>query len=572
MILLTASPLTASLLRFLALILFLGPWSSHATSPSVELNGTTVTGTAHKFTDNLTVEFYGGIPFAKPPVGELRFAPPVEINGIGVSAFDATKFGAPCVQSGVEGVSEDCLTLNIFRPSESVLSNEDAAPVMVWISGLGFMEGVSSTFNASQIIMRSIQRGTPVVYVSINYRLGPFGFPQGSEADSLGSLNLGLKDQLAAISWVQKYIGAFGGDPTKITLFGQSAGSMSIATLYLNAGLENYGVRGAIMESGFAGSLPSIDASRGDLLWDAFAANVTVCAGVFRGSTFSCLRNATADALLSSWEAAVEAIPDLFHFVPVIDGPGGLLPDVPSNLLAAGNFSRIPFIAGTVVDEGTDFVPRQISSDLQYPEFVLIAEDPFPEVVTPDFQVSVGTLIALYPDDPAAGSPFGTGNETFGLSSQYKRASAMYGDVSFQAVRRRWIEAATAAGVTAYGYVFADQNVAVADPSKGVYHASEVPYIYDSQSVVGTNQESGRVSLAMVDHWLSFVVSGTPNDGKGSGRTTWPQYTPDNQVLIQFDTTNLLANSSNATFAVVADDYRAQQISAINSVAAALGS
>ncbi|KAM5539681.1 hypothetical protein V8D89_006790, partial [Ganoderma adspersum] len=544
----------------------------HATSPRVRLNGTTVIGTSQSFTDNVTVEFFGGIPFAKPPVEELRFAPPVEIDSLGVSLFNATAFGAPCVQSGVEGASEDCLTLNIFRPSGSVVSNEGPAPVLLWISGRGFKEGVSSTYNASQLIVRSIQRGTPVIYVSINYRLGPFGFPQGSEASNLGSFNLGLKDQLAAISWVQKHISVFGGDPTKITLFGQSSGSISIATLYLNAGLENYGVRGAIMESGFAGSLPSFEASRGDLLWDAFAANVTVCAGVPRGSTFSCLRSATTDALLSSWEAAIEVIPDLFHFVPVIDGPDGLLPDIPSTLLTAGSFSKIPFIAGTVLDEGTDFVPRQISSEVQVQLFVLLAENPFPETVAPEFQLAAGTLVALYPDDPAAGSPFGTGNETFGLSSQYKRASAMYGDVSFQAMRRRWIQAATAAGVPAFGYVFADENVATGDPSRGVYHSSEVPYVYGSPSVAEGNAGSGRVSLTMMDYWVSFAVSGTPNDGKGLARTTWPQYTPDNQLLIQFDTTNLDTDSSNVTFATITDDYRAQQISAINSVTATLRS
>lgn len=227
------------------------------------------------------------------------------------------------------------------------------------------------------------------------------------------------------------------------------------------------------MESGSAGSLASVDPSRGDLLWDAFAANITVCAGVPRGSTLKCLRNATTDALLSSWEAAVNVIPDLFHFVPVVDGPGGLLPDIPSNLLATGNFSKIPFIAGTVLDEGTDFIPRNIASDQQFGSVLLIALDPFPEVLTPEFEAAGMPLLALYPDDPALGSPFGTGNETFGLSSQYKRASAMYGDLAFQAMRRRWIQTATAAGVTGYGYVFADQHVAAADPAGGGTSLSE---------------------------------------------------------------------------------------------------
>ena len=296
------------------------------------------------------------------------------------------------------------------------------------------------------------------------------------------------------------------------------------------------------MESGSAGTLQSFEPSRGDLLWDTFVANVTVCAGVPRGLTFTCLRNATTAALLSSWEAAVDVIPDLFPFVPVVDGPGGLLPDIPANLLTEGNFSRIPFIAGTVLDEGTDFVPRQLASQLQFQLFLIVAVDPFPEVVTSQFQLAGGTLLAGYPDDPALGSPFGTGNETFGLSSQYKRTSAMFGDLAFQAMRRRWIQTATAAGVVGYGYIFTDQHVAAADPAGGgssasyigshslplltsclffaVYHSSEVPYVYGSPSIVEANEESGRVSLAMVDYWVSFAVSGTPNDGKGLASTS----------------------------------------------------
>ena len=124
--------------------------------------------------------------------------------------------------------------MNVFRPSQLVLDFAAPVPVMLWIYGGGFLEGVSTIYNASEIIVQSVVRvgfpctrhvsawadhalqGTPVVYVSFNYRVGPFGFPQGTEADKLGAVNLGLKDQLAAISWVQKHISAFGGDPTKV--------------------------------------------------------------------------------------------------------------------------------------------------------------------------------------------------------------------------------------------------------------------------------------------------------------------------------------------------------------------
>ena len=221
------------------------------------------------------------------------------------------------------------------------------------------------------------------------------------------------------------------------------------------------------MESGSASTLPSFTASRRDVVWDTFVANTTECASAAVGSTFACMRNTTTSDLLSSWEAVAAAFPEPFLFVPVIDGPDGLLPDLPSKLLAAGKFSKIPFMAGTVLDEGTDFVPTQISSDAQLEEFIVVADNPFAPSLTLQFQQDVGTLLALYPDNAALGSPFGTGNETFGLSSEYKRAMAMLGDVSFQAPRREWIQAATAAGVTTFGYIFTDQNAAAANPVKG---------------------------------------------------------------------------------------------------------
>ena len=127
-------------------------------------------------------------------------------------------------------------------------------------------------------------------------------------------------------------------------------------------------------------------------------------------------------------------------------------------------------MAGTVLDEGTDFVPEQISTDEQLIEFIVGADNPFAPSLTLQFQKDVATLLTLYPDNPALGSPFGTGNETFGLSSEYKRAAALLGDASFQATRREWIQAATAAGVTTFGYIFTDQNVAAADPARGGMH------------------------------------------------------------------------------------------------------
>ena len=185
------------------------------------------------------------------------------------------------------------------------------------------------------------------------------------------------------------------------------------------------------------------------------------------GSTFPCLRGAPTAEILSSWEAVATAIPDLCLFVPVLDGSGGLLLELSSRPLSEGHFSKIPFIAGTVLDEGTDLVPQDISNDDELLTFLIDAVSPYPHEITPQLEKGLKELTVLYPDDLALGSPFGTGNETFGMSSEYKRGAAMLGDMSFQAPRREWIRLAAEAGVPTYGYIFTDQNAASTNPSLG---------------------------------------------------------------------------------------------------------
>ena len=222
------------------------------------------------------------------------------------------------------------------------------------------------------------------------------------------------------------------------------------------------------MESGSSSSLPLFNASRRDLLWDAFTANITGCEGVRRGSTFPCLRNASASELLASWSAAAAVFPDLFLFAPVLDGSSGLIPDLPSKLLAAGRFtSNISLLAGTVLDEGTEFIPQQIFSYYDLLNDFTNAISPYPQVFTAQLESDLAPLLLMYLGDPNLGSPFGTGNETFGAGDLYKVTAALFGDLAFQAPRRAWMEAAVKAGVPAYGYIFADQNAAKADPVLG---------------------------------------------------------------------------------------------------------
>ncbi|KAK6977526.1 carboxylic ester hydrolase [Favolaschia claudopus] len=543
----------------LGTFLYLLPLLSVEASPTVRLGRTVLTG---REIVSVQQEFFGNIPYAEPPVGNLRLRPPVPKFSLRTDSFDAREYGPACLQVGTglspAEMSEDCLTLNVLRPAGTTA--RDRLPVMFWTYGGGFQGGQASTANASLIVAQSVIRGTPIIFINFNYRLGPLGFPQGHEAGASGDVNLGIKDQIAALEWVQRNIGAFGGDKDKVTLFGQSAGSVMMSILFLNPGVIEGLARGAIFESGFQGTAPLFPPSRGEGDWLNFVAGVPSCSSSSSlssnstTSTLDCLRSnstTTASLLQGFALAASLTVNPSAPFPPVLDGAGGLIPELPSVLLGRGWFAKMPFIAGTVLDEGTTFVPPTINSTEQLfaSAIALFSPSDSPDVL----EESVKKLLELYPDEPALGSPFNTGNETFGLSSQFKRASALVGDTDFQAQRRFWMDTAANAGVLTYGYLFT-QPQTTTPPAIGVFHASELLYVYGKPD--DTSPSSEQLSRIMTDYWVSFVVNLTPNDGLGVPKPEWRQYTPGDKVLMEL-------NGESLT--MIADDYRQEQIAFFNS-------
>ncbi|KAI5122704.1 hypothetical protein M0805_009757 [Coniferiporia weirii] len=517
-------------------------------SPEVTLGLTSLSGAS--FPD-LGVEFFGGIPFAEPPVGQLRFAPPVVKLNPGDTTFDATSFGAACSQfeTSTEGldISEDCLSINVFRPIGLDPSSQVA--VMVWVFGGGFLDGAGSSFNGSAIVAQSLERGTPTIYVNLNYRLGPFGFPQGTEAEQKNALNLGHKDVLAALTWVRENIGAFGGDKDKVTVFGQSAGAIIISQLLLNP--EFNLARAAILESGSPASASLFNGSRREDDWQQFVSAVPECEGAQPGCTFECLRSASFETIVAAAGTALDIIQEEFPFCPTIDGHGGIIPDLPSVLFARGQFSKIPIITGTNMDEGTLFTPSTFSSSEQLREWLFLNTTPS-TISTVTLDEDIDTILELYPDVPALGSPFGTGNETFGLNSEYKRASAVLGDLSFQSLRRQTAQIRSQQGAKVFAYLFTDPQPED-PPSLGVEHGSEVLYVY---GVAPNGPASVVLSHNMIDYWLSFANSLNPNDGLGnSSRTLWTEYTPSSENVLQLNSEDLV---------MIPDTYRAKQIGFIN--------
>ncbi|KAL5534975.1 hypothetical protein ACEPAF_3066 [Sanghuangporus sanghuang] len=195
-------------------------------APTVQVGSTAVTGAS---LPDVQRDFFGGRqPYTEPPVGSLRFSAPILKLDPGVSSLDATKFGVAVFRvlnilllaTGlVSEISEDRLTVNVFR--HAGMNPSSSLPVMVWVHGGGFFQGSASMHNGSAIGAQSALYGTSVVYAHLNYRLGPLGFPQGEEAETLGETNLGNKDVITALIWIKQNIGAFGGDEGKITIFGE---------------------------------------------------------------------------------------------------------------------------------------------------------------------------------------------------------------------------------------------------------------------------------------------------------------------------------------------------------------
>ncbi|KAJ7216390.1 extracellular triacylglycerol lipase precursor [Mycena pura] len=540
-------------LAFLLCLLFVS--SEPGSAAQVKLGKTTVIGSDIPL---LKGEFFGGIPFAQAPVGNLRFARPVAEFSLGdAPTFDATKFGAACPQPlsaftppDLE-TSEDCLTLNVFRPAG--VRAGTALPVMAWIFGGSFFTGTATIFNASALVAHSIARGTPVVYVSFNYRLGALGFPQGPEAARQGVLNLGVQDQIVALNWIQKNIAAFGGDPAKVTLFGQSAGSVSVGLLYLNQDFRSW-ARAAIFESGQAGTTAIFDANKSVPQWDVFVDNTATCAGPLRtADVFACLRAASADEIMAGQNAGLAAMVGEFPFFPVLDGPQGLIPALPSALLRDGRGGRVPFMSGSVLDDGTLFVAASIAIEASAQIADQVNASFFPCASSRQLQAATAQLLALYPDIPALGCPFDTGNDTFGISPVFKQAAALLGDLVIQGPRRFWSQTAAHQGTEVFSYIFRDPQPEN-PPFLGVAHTAELPYVYGDITVAANGTGPGTLSAIMQDYWISFATSLNPNDGKGMKRPEWEPYGARQQIM--------QLNSTNTK--MIPDDFRQAQMGFIN--------
>ncbi|KDQ26036.1 hypothetical protein PLEOSDRAFT_160636 [Pleurotus ostreatus PC15] len=490
---------------------------------SVTLDSATFTGT----TSGRVTKFLG-IPYAQPPTGDRRFRLPEPIPPY-TGTVRATAFGPACPQQSArlplpDGLasdvvdlivntaykaifpdSEDCLSINVVVPTSATPTSK--LPVAVWIFGGGFELGSPSLYDGGLIVERSIQLGEPVIYVSMNYRLSAFGFLASQEVKDAGVGNLGLQDQREALRWIQKYISSFGGDPTKVTIWGESAGAISVALhMVANDGNHEGLFRGAFMQSG--SPIPVGDISHGQTYYEAIAAE-TGCSSA--SDTLACLRSVPYSTL----KTAVDHTPFIFDYqslalawLPRADGV--FLTDNPQKLVQAGKVANVPFVTGDCDDEGTLFSLANLNVTTTSQVRTYIKTFFMPQSTNAELD----QMLNHYPLDLIQGSPFGTGILN-ALSPQFKRLAAFQGDAVFQAPRRFFLQQRSSKQNT---WAFLSKRFKAA-PFLGSFHASDILNVYFG----------GELG----DYLINFVNKLDPN-GQGRG-INWPKYTTSSPNLVTFN-------------------------------------
>ncbi|CAE6454104.1 unnamed protein product [Rhizoctonia solani] len=509
-----AVPTMLSLITTLAALWLAAPPPAAATNPIIHgASGLSYIGLHNATADQ---DYFLGIPFAQPPVGPLRFKPPVPWAPGNKFVVNATLDGASCEQNVPytnNRISEDCLTLNLY--------------------GGGFYQGEIQRYPGTYLLERANKIGKPIIYVAMNYRLGIYGFPPGQAAADAGGLNLAFKDQRLALEWVHKNIAYFGGDPDKVTIFGVSAGALSASyqSFYNNGDIGKL-FRGMILESG---SPTTINAAKpNDPVREAgfhFIANATNC--LDSATPFECVRNAPAD-LLSQANKDLFIVEPYYRPLgqsPTIFGPTHAPNDdfftAPiSQLMHSGKFAKIPFINGALLDEGTIFVDGPETSIESDQDIINWLTARFPGFYLGISNVTAAReLLSLYPTSPAEGSPYGTGNETFGRAAQYKRFASLFGDLGFQAPRRDFLRSAIKFGVPTWSYIFKEPSLDY-PPEYGIAHGSDTSFVMQTWGMATPNASPAAIDLmeTIGDYWVNFAYYLDPNPRNNPRRKFWPQY------------------------------------------------
>ncbi|KAL0931278.1 sterol esterase precursor [Colletotrichum truncatum] len=506
------------------------------------------------------VESFGGIPYAKPPTGPLRLKPPVRLTD-NIGTFDATGPAGACPQmisssdsqnilfdllgdianlpfvQKASGQSEDCLSITVARPEGT--KADAKLPVLYWVFGGGFQLGWSSMYDGTGLVQHGVDISKPFIFVAVNYRVAGFGFMPGKEILADGSANLGLLDQRMGLEWVADNIAAFGGDPDKVTIWGESAGAISVFDqMALYGGDNKYKgkplFRGAIMNSGSITPTDPVDCPKGQAVYDKVVEKAG-CAG--KADTLNCLREVDYTTFLN----AVTSVPGILSYSSValsyLPRPDGkTLPLSPDVLAKEGKYAAVPMIIGDQEDEGTIFgifQPNLTSTE----KLVRYLKDYYFATAT---EAQIKAYVDTYDDGLNAlinGSPHRTGilNEIF---PGFKRRCAVLGDLVFTLTRRVFLNLATAVNpsVPSWSYL-ASYNYGT--PILGTFHGSDLLQVF-----YGIKDNYAARSIRT--YYTNFVYALDPNVGSNGQYPNWPRW-DQGQNLMQF-----FANKAS----LLKDDFR----------------
>lgn len=516
-----------SLSRFLfpALVFTMAIASSARAADRVKVSGGTIEAAGKLPTG---VREFKGIPYAQPPVGALRWTAPQPVkNWSGVR--QAGKFGPRCMQGNVfgdmnfrsDGVSEDCLYLNVWTPAKSAKAR---LPVLVYFFGGGYIAGDGSEprYEGASMAAKGI------VAVTLNYRLGVFGFfahPELTrESPHHASGNYALLDQSAALQWVQKNIAAFGGDPHKVTIAGESAGSISVSA-QMASPLSRDLIAGAIGESGgILGALSAAPLAQVEESGTKFQQMV-------KAADLAALRAMPAQQLLEA--AGQRGVP---RFSPAIDGY--FFPESPFALFAGGKQAHVPLLAGWNSEEGN--ARAVLGSDPP-------TREGFEKAVTRLYGDNAKAVLAEYA--PASDAEV------------VEVATALASDRFIAWSTWKWIDSCAAnGGKPVYRYYYAHPrprmnpamgnatpglaggvirnsgNAAPPPPARGAVHSSEIEYAMgnlDSNKVYEWTADDHKVSTGMQEYFANFIKTGNPN---GRGLPKWPKFDHGQRLSIDVNT------------------------------------
>ena len=468
-------------------------------APVVQLEAGKVRGSG------IQILAFKGIPYATPPLGELRWKPPVDAAPWGGSTRDATQFGPACMQAAAIPKSEDCLFVNVWAPKEA-LAQGKKLPVMVWVFGGSFHSG-SGNIDGAPLA----QNGA--VVVSMNYRVSTMGFmahPQlSAESPSKVSGNYGILDVAQSLKWVNANIERFGGDPDRVTIWGVSSGASVITALMSSPKSPGLFQRAILQSPGTFRHWKSLREGEDQ--------------GLTVGTSLAALRALPAERIVSIQNTGggseIRALSEPRVIGPVRDGV--VLPHEERMTFEAGNMTPVQVLVGNSTDEGSMFTGK------------------YTIATVPAFRqyLSEKKIFGAYGEEALSVYPVST-------DAEVKRAIALnFGDSQFWFGTRGVARAAVAKGLTAYRYVFARKQGGGAGADAG--HADETKFVFGEAALNAApyNDDDRRISRAMMSAWVQFASTGNPN---GGAVNNWPAFEAGSEKAFVFDTAFSIVDAPRA--------------------------